>query len=274
MTAVSPTPTDQIRIWSIQQPWANLIIPTAGTDALLRARNRADLADQLPKNIENRTQPHPHRGLTLIHASASRYDHTAMDWFGFNPAELVYGRVIGVVNIIDCVQNADSPWAMPDAWHFVLANPRPLRYPVLFTGGLGLRRASKIDPVALSKVLDQLEPIENLAAQVIDLAAARPAMPPAAVDRLLDRVKRSAAKLVICGPVFGGRQHLAAADYLVPGYVGRTGRGLCGRVVCDQDEVDFRRGHTAPDRLADRPDCKLCAWNSRETSGEEPPAAG
>ncbi len=45
--------------------------------------------------------------------------------------------MIGTVEIVDCVRNAKSPWALPRKWQLVLANPMPLRSPIPFRGSLG-----------------------------------------------------------------------------------------------------------------------------------------
>ena len=38
------------------------------------------------------------------------------------------GGVIGKVEIVDCVQNHESQWAVKGQWHWVLANPQPLEF--------------------------------------------------------------------------------------------------------------------------------------------------
>ncbi|HZU16533.1 MAG TPA: hypothetical protein VFD01_08075 [Candidatus Dormibacteraeota bacterium] len=46
--------------------------------------------------------------------------------------------MIGVVELVDCVRDYPSPWAVPGQWHRVLANPRPFRTPIPARGQPGL----------------------------------------------------------------------------------------------------------------------------------------
>jgi hypothetical protein len=83
-----------------------------------------------PKRIENRSRPTRHRGPLLIHASKSqryrRGDYTELlpdlpPW-----EELVFGALIGVVDVVDCVPFAevvDDPFAI-GPWCWVLDRPR------------------------------------------------------------------------------------------------------------------------------------------------------
>jgi hypothetical protein len=108
---------------TIKQPWASLIIHGG-------------------KNIENRSWPTRHRGPVLIHASKKRDDQEMLAYKalkearGFNPnwigaplkwGEVPCGGVIGVVDIVDCVTESESPWFVGE-FGFVLANPRPLPF--------------------------------------------------------------------------------------------------------------------------------------------------
>ncbi|MCM0619811.1 ASCH domain-containing protein [Nocardioides bruguierae] len=120
---------------SVRQPWAW---------AILRAG----------KNIENRTRSTSHRGLLLIHASrsmAATAEHQQIEQlahplrippFG-RPAEdtaLKFGAIIGAVNL-DRVHTCDgscSPWAWPDATHWVVSNPIVLTEHIDVPGRLGV----------------------------------------------------------------------------------------------------------------------------------------
>jgi len=117
---------------SIRQPWASLI---------LKCR----------KDIENRNWPTKFRGRVLIHAAKgmTRTEHEdAIDFavhairadprnaggkpvtlreLGFGFDELQRGGIIGSVEIVDCVQDSDSPWFM-GRYGFVLRDPRPLPF--------------------------------------------------------------------------------------------------------------------------------------------------
>ena len=57
-----------------------------------------------------------------------------------DPSELIYGAIIGVVNVIDCVpytQVKDQPFAVPLGWCWLLADPRAIE-PIPMAGKLGL----------------------------------------------------------------------------------------------------------------------------------------
>ena len=113
---------------SVQHPWASLII-------------------QGLKDVENRSWPTKFRGRIYLHASL-RYD-----WEGLGKIEgilddeypesiayhnLLYGGLIGEVDLVDCVRDSSSPWAEPGMWHWVLANPVVFSTPIPYKGRLGL----------------------------------------------------------------------------------------------------------------------------------------
>ena len=88
------------RILTVRQPWAWLI--AAGI-----------------KDIENRRWTCSYRGPLLIHASASAPTPDYLAWASRFAAErgahvdqraLLYGGIIAVVELIDCVTRSDSPW--------------------------------------------------------------------------------------------------------------------------------------------------------------------
>lgn len=120
MPATQPQlfPTEQpLKVLTVRQPWASLI--TAGI-----------------KNIENRSWYTSHRGPLAIHAGKGT---DVSDWnetLGDAPA----AAIIGIVDVIDCVRDSDSEWAIDGEWHWVLANARPLPQPIPATGKLGLWR--------------------------------------------------------------------------------------------------------------------------------------
>ncbi|MGE5551497.1 MAG: ASCH domain-containing protein [Bacteroidota bacterium] len=122
-----------MRCLSVWQPWAWLIIhgPAPGG----------------PKDVENRTWYTNYRGPLLIHA-AMKFTwgeywtaHNVYRGISNLPREswphwpereeLALGCIIGVVDLVDCVQNHPSKWAEPGCWHWLLANPRPVKpFPV------------------------------------------------------------------------------------------------------------------------------------------------
>lgn len=117
------------------------------------------------KPVENRSWRTHHRGPLLIHASRSKASYAAVrgiDWrevFGVELPpwdELPTGAVVGVVDLVDCVQLADwkvarakgcilaailepvlrTPWT-EGPWCWVLENPRPFAKPVPWSGSQG-----------------------------------------------------------------------------------------------------------------------------------------
>lgn len=116
-----------MRAISVRQPWAW---------AILRAG----------KNIENRTWKHDYLGQIAIHASL-RHDTTGEAYLNEigvaqpHPMSLVYGVVIGIVTVTDCVpvDKVDSQsrrWAF-GPWCWVLQNPIAIS-PISCRGKLGL----------------------------------------------------------------------------------------------------------------------------------------
>src|SRR5262245_48946606 len=96
-----------------------------------------------PKRIENRTWATHYRGPLLIHSGISR------TWLGSEGDSLpelppydalVYGAILGVVDVVDCVPIAScrgEPFAS-GPWCWRLANPRPLETPIPYRGKPGL----------------------------------------------------------------------------------------------------------------------------------------
>lgn len=122
-----------MKIISIKQPWASLIVSGA-------------------KDVENRTWLTTYRGPILVHAS-QRSDPISGDEiqkrFGVRPPVLrPEGGVIGITEIIDCVRRSDSTWHMRGHWGFVLTNSRPLVF-VACKGQLGIR---DVPPALLAKI--------------------------------------------------------------------------------------------------------------------------
>lgn len=96
------------------------------------------------KNIENRSRRTHYRGLFLIHASLKRQELTdevikqleLLSGYRF-PETFSQGGIVGIAEIVDCVEKSDSPWKMDDYWGWVLANARPLEFKPC-KGALGL----------------------------------------------------------------------------------------------------------------------------------------
>lgn len=106
---------DGLRALSLRQPWAWLVVNGF-------------------KDIENRSWRTNHRGPLLIHASLSKADfHTQTvrkierKYGIILPLELDIGGIVGMVDVIDCVDKHRSKWFWGD-WGWVLATPRRLPF--------------------------------------------------------------------------------------------------------------------------------------------------
>ena len=118
--AVKPKNEPVRRALSVRQPFAHLIIHGG-------------------KNVENRTWATRYRGPLAIHASGTMRKQLARK-YGLDPEKLLTGHVVGIVDIVDCVDDSRSRWAEKGSWHWILKNPRPLRNPVKRKGKLGIFR--------------------------------------------------------------------------------------------------------------------------------------
>lgn len=98
---------------SVKQPWADLLVSGL-------------------KDIENRTWATKYRGKLLIHASTrpdkGLFDNLTFDQLYSLPrtyisnCNLQYGSIIGMVELIDCVQNDKSVWAENGVYNWKLKN--------------------------------------------------------------------------------------------------------------------------------------------------------
>ena len=106
---------EKLRALTIRQPWAWLIVNGF-------------------KDIENRSRRTHYRGPILIHAGLSGADlgdgvieDLKAKYRITLPREVDVGGIIGVVDLVDCVERHKSKWFHgPFGW--VLANPRRLRF--------------------------------------------------------------------------------------------------------------------------------------------------
>lgn len=115
---------------SLKQPWAALIV--AGI-----------------KPIENRKWSTSYRGPLLIHASKN-WDGEGAEWIVEHFPELkglIYfsnhlkGKIIGQVEMIDCVRDYDSKWFF-GPYGFVFKNPVEF-IPIPYKGQLGIFEVSE-----------------------------------------------------------------------------------------------------------------------------------
>jgi ASCH domain len=100
---------------TIKQPWASLIM--AGL-----------------KDVENRTWKTNFRGTLAIHAG-SGIARDAMTQYGHLVGQYPAGAIIGTVELVACITDSPSPWAMEGHYHWILENPRPCA-PVQAAGAL------------------------------------------------------------------------------------------------------------------------------------------
>ena len=101
---------------SVRQPWAWLIVNGF-------------------KEIENRPRRMNYRGPLLIHAGLSRdaYTEENIAWikrrFGVQvPMELDTGGIVGIVEVVDCVEKHRSKWFEKGGFGYVLTKPLRLTY--------------------------------------------------------------------------------------------------------------------------------------------------
>ena len=101
---------------SIRQPWAWLIVNGF-------------------KDVENRSRRTHHRGPLLIHAGLNLSDFTDEEAERIEakyrvhvPERLDLGGIVGVVDVVDCVERHKSPWYVDGNFAWVVANPRRLKY--------------------------------------------------------------------------------------------------------------------------------------------------
>ena len=115
---------------SIRQPWAWLIAKRF-------------------KDVENRTWSTRFRGRIYVHAGKALDDYwdilTMADRLGWTVKEVntwfittAFGRgaIVGEVDIVDCVEQSDSPW-FEEPHGFVLANPLYYQTPIPYKGKQG-----------------------------------------------------------------------------------------------------------------------------------------
>lgn len=110
------------------------------------------------KDIENRSRPTKYRGPLLIHCAQSwtlKEREFADNWVDMSAVQnklrmpdgkyvrfpdnkdLPFGAIIGVVDLVNCVSESDSPWYMGQ-YGYVLENPRIIINPVEIKGQLGI----------------------------------------------------------------------------------------------------------------------------------------
>jgi hypothetical protein len=100
------------------------------------------------KDVENRTWHTDYRGLILVHVSkkpdpflteiVARACSDKLTDVELREFLSWCGKIVGSVEIVDCVQNYQSEWAESGMWHWVLKNPVLFKDPIPAKGSLGL----------------------------------------------------------------------------------------------------------------------------------------
>src|SRR5262249_18011402 len=109
---------------TIRQPWASAIF-VAG------------------KDVENRSWTCDYRGRLWIHAGLHKGGVGPDRWarrrgVGVPEEPLARGVILGRIELVDILRDADSRWAVRGQFHWLLRRPRLLMRPVPWRGGLGL----------------------------------------------------------------------------------------------------------------------------------------
>lgn len=111
------------RIITLWQPWASLIMYGG-------------------KDVENRSWAPAYTGTLVVHAGK------ALDKSGVELAEarsiqlpdpIPRGVILGTVELVGVVTDAESIWAEPGQFHWILRNPQPCSQ-IPWRGQLGLKR--------------------------------------------------------------------------------------------------------------------------------------
>lgn len=131
---------------TLKQPWAWLLIHGG-------------------KDIENRDWPTGFRGRVAVHTSSKPYlqeyeaaqvlihvENIKLPHPLPEHKELLYGAIIGTVEIVDCVEWSASPWFYGD-YGFVVRDPIALPEPIPCRG---LLKFWEIPPLALRQLEQQL----------------------------------------------------------------------------------------------------------------------
>jgi hypothetical protein len=116
-------PAKGIRTLSVRQPWAWAILHGG-------------------KNIENRSKRTKVRGTIAIHASMTPPEPDDLDDVRVVadvpvPEDLPLGAIVGLVEIVYCVDRGSPPWAVYGQRHWKLANPAAFPEPRPAGGAVG-----------------------------------------------------------------------------------------------------------------------------------------
>jgi hypothetical protein len=113
---VKKNPT-QIKCLTVKRPWSGLIVSGI-------------------KTVENRSRPCKYRGRLYIHAGLGVADSPYDDLV----ADMAAGAIIGHVDLVDCIEDSEDPFAVPGFYHWILTNPVEFAEPIFCSGKLGMWR--------------------------------------------------------------------------------------------------------------------------------------
>jgi len=95
------------------------------------------------KDVENRRWPTPYRGPLLIHASKTwdqkgySFITNRMDEYVPSKEHHVFGAIVGIAELVDCVSSDDSRWFFGD-YGFVLEDAVEFKQPIYYPGQRGI----------------------------------------------------------------------------------------------------------------------------------------
>lgn len=147
---------EEMRVLSVRAPWGYWIFGESLPDGVTI------------KDIENRTRLTNYCGKVLIQIP-STVDIWAYEWlsetFGISnfctDNNFKPGNIIGSVDLIDCVQDHSSKWAMPECWHWILENPVMFDTPIPCKGQLGLFKVpenfNKYNNIMKAKTIEEFK---------------------------------------------------------------------------------------------------------------------
>lgn len=123
------------KVLTVKQPYASLLVGGV-------------------KDVENRSRRTNYRGTVLIHAGARMHDvvsflrkrqeFTVEEMAVMTQANeveehVLFGCIVGSVEIVDCIKDSTSPWAERGQWHWVCHNAKVFDHPIRnVKGRLGL----------------------------------------------------------------------------------------------------------------------------------------
>jgi hypothetical protein len=118
-----------VRVLTVRQPHAHLLVHGSVNAGF--------------KDVENRSKPTRYRGTLLIQASAkvdqAAYAEYLAQGIELPPGgELATGAIIGSVQVIGCVRNSQSRWAIPCYWHWLTSAPHPAEPVIPIKGQLSM----------------------------------------------------------------------------------------------------------------------------------------